>query len=68
MVLTSDNVYKWQCFALITYDVHPNYNLSGDNDLRREFISAGNRDGEEMLPASIHAIPAGKFFSSWERG
>jgi hypothetical protein len=26
------------------------------------FIPAGNGDGEEMLPASVHGDPAGKFF------
>jgi hypothetical protein len=33
-------------FALITKEVHSDYNLSGDGDLRRGFIPTGNGDGE----------------------
>jgi hypothetical protein len=37
-------------FTLITKDICPNYNLSGDGDPRQGFIPAGNRDEEEMCP------------------
>lgn len=40
----------------------PIYNLNGDGDPRRGFISAGNRDGKEMLPQAFVGIHAGKFF------
>jgi hypothetical protein len=40
--LTFDNVYKRQCFILITKEVHPNYNLSMDRDPRWGFIPARN--------------------------
>jgi hypothetical protein len=45
MNFTSNNVYKWQYFTLITNEVRFNYNLSGDGDPRRGFIPAGNGEG-----------------------
>jgi hypothetical protein len=47
---------------LITKNVHPNYNLSGNGDPRRRFIPAGNGDGEETSPASVRGDPRGNFF------
>lgn len=35
-------------FVLITKKTCYDYNLSGDDDPRRGFIHAGNRDREEM--------------------
>jgi hypothetical protein len=51
-----------KCFALITNDVYPNYNLNGDGDSRQGFILTDNDDGEEMSPRAFVRIPAVKFF------
>jgi hypothetical protein len=61
---TSDNVYKRKYFTLITKKVRPDYNLSGDGDLRRGFIPTWNGDGEEMSPATIRGNPRRDFFLS----
>jgi hypothetical protein len=63
MNFTSNNVYKWQYFTLITNEVRFNYNLSGDGDPRWGFIPTGNGDGEEMSPASVRGDPTGNFLS-----
>jgi hypothetical protein len=39
--LTSNNMYKWNFFALIIKDVRFNYNLNGDGKSRWGFIPAG---------------------------
>jgi hypothetical protein len=61
-------VYKWQCLPLVTKNVCLNYNLNGDGDPRWGFIPTGNRDGEEMFPASIHGDPHREIFLSQGRG
>jgi hypothetical protein len=62
MFFTFDNVYKCQWFELITNEVCPNYNLSGDGDPRQEFIPAGNGDGKEMSPGSVRGDLRGGIF------
>jgi hypothetical protein len=67
MIFTSNIVYKWQCFTLIINEVRFNYNLSGDGDLRRGFIPAGNGDEEEISPANVRGDSRREIFSSWRQ-
>jgi hypothetical protein len=62
MNFTSNNVYKWQYFILITNEVQFNYNLSGDRDPDGDLSSRGTGMGKKCPPQAFVGIPVGKFF------
>jgi hypothetical protein len=67
IIFTSNNVYKWQCFTLITNEVRFNYNLSEDGILDGDLSPRGTEMGKKCLPQAFVGIPAGKKFRRGDR-
>jgi hypothetical protein len=67
IMITSNNVYKCLYFTLITNEVRSNYNLNGDEDPRRGFISMKNKDREEMSPVNVRGDLREEFFRRKDR-
>jgi hypothetical protein len=63
IIFTSNNVYKWQCFTLITNEVRFNYNLSGIG-IPTGIYPRGERGWGKNDPHKRSWDPRGEIFSS----